>query len=210
VARSRTTNTIEISTLGGLSVRIGGEPVTAFKSDKVRALLAYLAVEAGRSFRRETLAGMLWPGFTEGSARHNLRDALTNLRQILGDRQATPPFLLSSRQTIQFNPESDAWVDVKAFTDLVEPKDAIKEDNRRLEEAVELYQGVFWRDSRYPTAPPLRSGRCWKGNGSIGWPPALCANWPTAASSAVSIRTRCTTPDASWSWIPCWKGRTGR
>ena len=35
-------DTLEITTLGGLEVRRGGEPVTAFESDKVRALLAYL------------------------------------------------------------------------------------------------------------------------------------------------------------------------
>ena len=38
-----------------------GEPVTGFESDKARALLAYLAVEAHRAHQREKLAGMLWP-----------------------------------------------------------------------------------------------------------------------------------------------------
>ena len=38
-----------------------GAPITAFESDKVRALLAYLAVESGRPQRREMLAGLLWP-----------------------------------------------------------------------------------------------------------------------------------------------------
>ena len=44
------------------------EPVTAFASNKVRALLAYLAVEADRPHRREALAGLLWPEQPEAKA----------------------------------------------------------------------------------------------------------------------------------------------
>jgi hypothetical protein len=38
-----------------------GNRSRAFKSNKVRALLAYLAVEMDRPHRREVLAGLLWP-----------------------------------------------------------------------------------------------------------------------------------------------------
>ena len=50
-----------ISLLGSFQVTLDGTPVTALESDKVRALLAYLAVEADRPHRRDRLTGLLWP-----------------------------------------------------------------------------------------------------------------------------------------------------
>jgi DNA-binding SARP family transcriptional activator len=93
---------LSLSLLGPFQATLGGEPVTGFASDKVRALLAYLAVEIEQPHRREKLAGLLWPDWTERSARANLRRALANLRQVIGDHRATPPFLHISRQTVQF------------------------------------------------------------------------------------------------------------
>ena len=107
---------LTISLFGAFQVQLDGQPVTRFESDKVRALLAYLAVEAARPHRREHLAGLLWPDQPEAAARHNLSQTLLRLRQAIGDRQARPPFLLITPQTIQFNPASDTWLDVAAFT----------------------------------------------------------------------------------------------
>ena len=50
---------LEISTLGGLSIRLAGEPVTALKTRKVEALLVYLAC-TGRTHPREALAELFW------------------------------------------------------------------------------------------------------------------------------------------------------
>jgi WD40 repeat protein/DNA-binding SARP family transcriptional activator len=134
---------LSVRLLGPLKVIQDGESVTGFESDKARALLAYLAVETAHPHRREKLAGLLWPDWPEQAARANLRRTLANLRQVIGDRQATPPFLLISRQMIQFNSASDAWIDVMAFTNLLEAKGASQQVIHRLEEAVELYRGSF-------------------------------------------------------------------
>ena len=45
---------LSVSLLGPLRVTVDGEPVVRFQTDKVRALLAYLAVESDRPHRRET------------------------------------------------------------------------------------------------------------------------------------------------------------
>ncbi|MDY7077293.1 MAG: BTAD domain-containing putative transcriptional regulator [Chloroflexota bacterium] len=129
--------------LGPFQVTLAGEPVTAFESDKVRALLAYLAVEAHRPHRREVLAGLLWPDWPDQAARKNLRNGLANLRKAIGDRDATLPFLLITRETIQFNTASDHWLDVTAFRTLVEPDRAGQPAVHQLEEAVALYRGSF-------------------------------------------------------------------
>jgi predicted ATPase/DNA-binding SARP family transcriptional activator len=101
--------------LGGFEARLDEIPISGFKTDKSRALLAYLAVEQARPHRRQALAGLFWPGYLESSARANLRHALANLRQVLLDDQADPPFLLIEGETIQLNRDADVWVDVREF-----------------------------------------------------------------------------------------------
>lgn len=107
------------SFLGTFQVILGEKPVTDFVSDKTRALLAYLVVEADRPHRRETLAGLLWPDRPQPVALNSLRQALFNLRRAIGDRDASLPVLLITRQTVQFNPNSDHWLDVTAFIERV-------------------------------------------------------------------------------------------
>lgn len=95
-----------INLLGSFQVFRGDQVLTKFKSNKVRAVLAYLVAEADSSHHRSSLAGLLWPEYPEKTARRNLRDILSNLRQAIGDREAQPPYLLITRQSLQFNPAS--------------------------------------------------------------------------------------------------------
>lgn len=131
--------------LGSFQATLDNQPVKGFDSDRVRALLAYLAVEADRPHRRESLAGLLWPEQPEQTARSNLRYALANLRRIIGDRTAEPPFLRITRHALQFNPDGDSWVDVTAFTQNLphqeNPSDL--ESVTHLEETIALFQGDF-------------------------------------------------------------------
>ena len=131
---------LAIHVLGLFQASLDGELIDGFHSDKVRALLTYLCVEEERPHRREKLAGLLWPDLPERSARTNLRHALANLRQVIGDQQATPAFLLISRQTIRFNSNSDAWIDAVAFTSALQARQC---PLGRLEKAVERYRGEF-------------------------------------------------------------------
>jgi DNA-binding SARP family transcriptional activator len=78
-------SSLEVRLLGPFQVRMGERLVTEMRSDKVRALLAYLAIEADQPHRREKLAGLLWPGYPEGSARASLRRALADLRVAIED-----------------------------------------------------------------------------------------------------------------------------
>jgi len=140
---------LSLSLLGALQVTLDGEPVTRFGSAKTQALLAYLAAEAGRPHRRETLAALLWPERPDRTARSNLRNALSMLRQAVGDRGEThtdaaiPPVLLVTRETVQFDRTSDCWVDVHAFQALVQERDSADSPIDRLTQAVALYRGDF-------------------------------------------------------------------
>jgi adenylate cyclase len=142
---------LTIRLLGPVQVALGGKLVTGFDSEKARALLAYLAVEAGRPHRREVLAEMLWPDRPEGAARANLRHTLAQLRQAIGDHAASPPYLLPSRHSIQFNDAGDAWIDVAAFSALLPTYRATGLPTEpqvvpQLEEAVRLWRGPFLED----------------------------------------------------------------
>jgi DNA-binding SARP family transcriptional activator len=134
---------LSISLLGPFQAALDGEPANGFETNKVRALLAYLAVRAHLPHRREMLAGLLWPDRPDRAALASLRNALANLRTVIGDRDATSPFLLISRETIQFDVTSDHWLDVAAFRALVETTEADRPAHQQLEEAVALYRGDF-------------------------------------------------------------------
>jgi predicted ATPase len=151
---------LSLSLLGPFQVTLGGQPIADFHSDKVRALLAYLAVECDRPHRRESLAGLLWPNWPEQSARKNLRNALSDLRRAIGDPEAVPPCLLVTREAIQFNAASDHTLDVADFALLVEGSavegariGAVQAGG--LEEAVALYRGPFLEGFSLPDSVPF-------------------------------------------------------
>src|SRR5512140_1581599 len=94
---------LRLGVLGPLRVTLGNETISTLESANSLALLVCLAVEADHPHRRDTLLGLLWPDRSEEIARHNLRQALFNLRQALGDHKAKSPFLLIGRDEIQFS-----------------------------------------------------------------------------------------------------------
>jgi len=59
---------LTVNVLGELQVLIDDVAISSFKSEKVRALLAYLAVEADHAHHREALIGLLWPDSPEETA----------------------------------------------------------------------------------------------------------------------------------------------
>lgn len=98
------TSPIVIRCLGAFGVSIGSGAAPVLPTDKARALLVYLALESrpGRPHRREALAGMFWPEYTEAKALTNLRLTLHRLRQAL--EHAAPgasAALVLTRQTAQ-------------------------------------------------------------------------------------------------------------
>src|SRR5512142_715643 len=106
---------LEITLFGPLTAHYNGQPLPGFRYDKVRALLAYLAVERDRPHRRDELVGLFWPDSAEEDARTSLRQALAQLHAALGDSQAAQPVVLASRESVEWNPAADADVDVIAF-----------------------------------------------------------------------------------------------
>jgi predicted ATPase/DNA-binding SARP family transcriptional activator/predicted negative regulator of RcsB-dependent stress response len=140
-----------IALLGPFHTTLDGQALTDFATDKARALLAFLVVEADRSHRRDVLAGLLWPDQPQTNARQSLRQTLSYLRQALGGRGKATSFLCVSRDAVQFNLASDYELDVTAFTTLLETcrghahrhLGTCRPCLARLRAAVALYRGGF-------------------------------------------------------------------
>jgi DNA-binding SARP family transcriptional activator len=124
-------------------------PVTA---DKVRALLAVLAVERDRAHRRETLTGLLWPGYLERSARLSLNQATSVLNHLLQSSLApgdAPPLVLS-RSEVRLRGDA-CGSDVGEFEGLLaacrahgHPATVLcNECAESLRRALDLYTGAF-------------------------------------------------------------------
>src|SRR3954452_13285295 len=154
---------LALALLGPPQVALDGRPVTGFDYDKVRALLAYLAVEADRPHRRAALAGLLWPDQSDQVALNSLRQALATLRRAIGDQVAAVPFLHITREAIQFNQASDHDLDVAAFTAFLTAckrhphrhPTACSSCARRLRNAVAQYRGDFLAQFYLPNSIPF-------------------------------------------------------
>src|SRR5919199_2797377 len=107
---------LAVSLLGPPQATLDGLPLAGFDSAKVWALFAYLLVVADRPHPREALAALLWPEQPDAVARHNLRQALSNLRQVLNDRHHDPPCLRVTRAAVQLDPQADVELDLATFT----------------------------------------------------------------------------------------------
>ncbi|HRW08997.1 MAG TPA: BTAD domain-containing putative transcriptional regulator, partial [Caldilineaceae bacterium] len=143
---------LTVSLFGSLIADYNGKPITHFRSDKVRALLAYLALEPNKPHQRWRLAGLLWPEVGDKQARESLRTTLYQLRQALDGAapNLSHQLLTVNRQAIRFNTDADVAVqsDVIAFRTLLVACETHEHSQlaacasclARLHEALELYQ----------------------------------------------------------------------
>jgi DNA-binding SARP family transcriptional activator/predicted ATPase len=122
----------QIHLFGTFQAALDGRVLTTFRSDKIRALLAYLAMEPNRYHRRESLAALFWPEFNDQVALRNLRLSLSRLRQTLEqaqDQMSAPAperipvidnFIVVNHQEVKLSVDGRyCWVDVQAFDHLL-------------------------------------------------------------------------------------------
>lgn len=122
--------TLKISLLGGLRLSWGEQTRPILSPLKLEALLAFLLLHRQQPIPRDRLAECLWPDDAPPEARANLRRHLHLLRQALPEGD----WILTDRETVQWNPAADFWLDVEAFTRCAQ---ADSPD----EQCLELYQG---------------------------------------------------------------------
>ena len=116
-ARACTDGASESRPSGRLRARLEPGPPLPFRTQKAQALLAYLALSAGRSHRRDKLAALLWGEMPDEQARNSLRHALYELRR--SPRRRLPPPCRSKatrwgssrqRSTSTSRPSPGSWV----------------------------------------------------------------------------------------------------
>ncbi len=159
---------LSIALLGPWDVRIDGAPVTTFEYAKVRALLAYLVIQAGRPASRDQICALLWPNSPERAARRNLSQALAQLRRALHDTPAAHALISATTDVIHLAPEVASTepalnVDVWRFKRLL--ADCERHRHRgwrfctpcaaRLREAIALYRGDFLTHLSLPDSAPF-------------------------------------------------------
>lgn len=121
---------LSLSFLGSFQASLDGEPLTLLRSTRIQGLLAYLVLESAQAHTRAALAALFWPDEPEQAAKQNVRQAVYQLRQILGGQ--TTPFLTVTRETVQFRADSDHVLDVSTLLNHLQAG--------RLKEGVELYR----------------------------------------------------------------------
>ena len=104
---------LEVRLLGGFEIK-AGQTRLSLPSRPAQSLFAFLILNAGTAFRREKLAGQLWPDSTEESARDYLRHALWRIRAAL-DAASSTKYLQADEMTIAFDASSDYWLDAAAL-----------------------------------------------------------------------------------------------
>ncbi|MGZ5614321.1 MAG: AAA family ATPase [Methylobacter sp.] len=137
--------------LGGFNAYLDGQPVTGFAYNKMRALLAYLAVEREQDHRRDVLSELLWNNYEPGAARNNLRRTLANLRKTLESPTGMTIFV-PGKHSIRFIPAG--YIDVLDFIE--QTPSLTKNDDIELQHAeriVELYRGEFLSGLALPDCP---------------------------------------------------------
>jgi WD40 repeat protein/DNA-binding SARP family transcriptional activator len=138
---------LKLSLLGSFQVTLAQTPAV-FATDSARSLLAYLAVEADRPHPREKLATLLWSDRSQATAYGNLRQTLARLRKAVPNTPASPPFLMITNRTVQFN-SAAAEVDVVRFRELLKVSATHTHEDvfgcptciEHLRRAAELYRG---------------------------------------------------------------------
>lgn len=149
---------LKLFLLGRFQVTLDGSPLIGLRSGKSRALLAFLAGEAGCPHQRSALATLLWGEHANDAARLSLRVALSSLREILAplnEGQGDSPLLEITHQSVQLNLDpAPCWVDAVEFDAQLAACAAHTHQAitrcptciRRLTQATMLYRGNFLAD----------------------------------------------------------------
>ncbi|HXH81452.1 MAG TPA: BTAD domain-containing putative transcriptional regulator, partial [Candidatus Tectomicrobia bacterium] len=123
---------LEIRVLGGFETRLDGV-LLDLPTRKTRALLAHLALTAGKAHSRERLTALLWGDRPETQARQSFRQALAGLRRVLGPIGAQ--ILRADDRHVTLD-QSAVVIDAAEFEWL-----AAQPDTGALERAADLYRG---------------------------------------------------------------------
>ncbi|MEZ4727517.1 MAG: BTAD domain-containing putative transcriptional regulator [Caldilineaceae bacterium] len=126
---------LKLTLLGAPQLFLNGQRMSQQITGKHLALLVYLAV-TGRPHRRDALAALLWRDLSNGQARKQLSNVLSDLRKQID------PYLVIKPQEVYFDTTANHWVDVIAFQRYT-TTEQVKNNPSLLQETLALYRGEF-------------------------------------------------------------------
>jgi ABC-type oligopeptide transport system substrate-binding subunit/DNA-binding SARP family transcriptional activator len=126
--------TLQLYFLGTLDLGYDGQQLPKPATLKSQSLLSYLILHRQTPQHRDKLATLFWGDRPESKARASLSTALWHIRRCLPEKR----LMVSDPHTVQFDPQSDLWLDV----DELEAR-ASQDDIANLQSAVALYRGDF-------------------------------------------------------------------
>ncbi len=129
------------------------------------ALTLYLAL-TGEPHHRERLTALFWPESEAGHGRANLRRALHQINQALGEG-----WLISDGETLSFRSDGALWLDVHAFRQILAASHghghaddvACPRCMSLLAEAVDLYRNDFLAGFSLPDSPEFDEWQYFQG-----------------------------------------------
>jgi adenylate cyclase len=108
---------LRLTLFGGFSLAGADGAEIPLKSQKAKALLAYLALPPGKARSREEIMALLWSDRGEAQARASLRQVLTGLRKDLGEEALEA--LRISDEALSLDPERVTVENGKAGDELL-------------------------------------------------------------------------------------------
>ena len=124
---------LDVHLFGKFKVSLDGQAIE-IPSRPVQSLLAYLILNAGTAYRREKLAGLLWPDSDESSGRQNLRQTLWRLGKAIGK-----DYFITDKISVSFNAQADYTLDVAVLQDEITERSSTDQ----LIAGVSVYSGVL-------------------------------------------------------------------
>lgn len=144
-----------IKTFGGFGIRFGDDIAENFKNAKGKQLLKYLIVNRRRIVPKEELMELLWPNYSELSARNNLNVVVYSLRHSAREYIGEESLILFTDGGYQFNPKLDITTDFEEFDAQLDKglRDLLEKNEERaipnLLRAESLYNGPFLDEDLY-------------------------------------------------------------
>ncbi len=143
-----------VTCLGPFELRLGATPVTSWRREKCRELLAFLALHGGAPVPRESIGAALWPDYAwDAGTRRLLGNAVSALRSVVrtaaGDGALQP--VLAAPHRYQLQPALFR-IDLDAFDTALRRAGALA-DGAALDEyerAVEIYAGALLEGESFP------------------------------------------------------------
>jgi two-component SAPR family response regulator len=148
-----------IKCFGRFQIYQNERPVLEWRSLKARSIFKYLVGQQGVPVTRDVLMDIFWPDADADAARHNLHQAIHNLRKTLRRLDTQDQVILFENDAYFFNPELNIRFDFVEFEQYIQAGRRMEQAGqtaaalREYRAAVEIYQGNFLEEDLYEDWP---------------------------------------------------------